>query len=97
MTSEEFPFFFVSDGFQLVIPVNRHKPRKKKFATRLSWPFSASSVAAPNLATPQLRIYIINYYLKFLMFIRKYFLSFELKGQIQNYQIKFIFQFDKKV
>ena len=31
------------------------------------------------------------------MFIRKYFLSFELKGQIQNYLIKFIFQFDKKV
>ena len=35
--------------------------REKKFATRLSWPFSASSVAAPNLATPQLRIEIINY------------------------------------
>ena len=31
------------------------------------------------------------------MFIRKYFLAFELKGQIQNYQIKFIFQCEKKV
>ena len=60
------------------LSLNRYKPGKKKFALGLSWPFLASSVAAPNLTLPQLRIEIINYY--YYRYLHKKNMAFVAKG-----------------